>query len=144
MSKLSKATDGLLCAYEDAKLEISLLSFMLLEYHVSTDLQDIRHEVLSGTYGYTDAQFNESYNELEYYGYIVINHNFISFTSSTKKLFNTNHKRLSVVDKNLKIIGLKKLYVCSSAIFPTSGSVNPTMTLCALSNRLGDHLKKYL
>ena len=58
MSKLSKATDSLLCAYEDAKLEISLLSFMLLEYHVSTDLQDIRHEVLSGTYGYTDAQFN--------------------------------------------------------------------------------------
>ena len=57
--------------------------------------------------------------------------------------FNPNTK-LSVVDKNLKIIGLKKLYVCSSAIFPTSGSVNPTMTLCALSNRLGDHLRKYL
>ena len=57
--------------------------------------------------------------------------------------FNPNTK-LSVVDKNLKIIGLKKIYVCSSAIFPTSGSVNPTMTVCALSNRLGDHLRKYL
>ena len=54
------------------------------------------------------------------------------------------NKNLSVVDKNLKIIGLKKIYVCSSAIFPTSGSVNPTMTLCALSNKLGDHLRKYL
>ena len=53
-------------------------------------------------------------------------------------------KKLSVVDKNLKIIGLKKIYVCSSAIFPTSGSVNPTMTVCALSNRLGDHLRKHL
>ena len=53
-------------------------------------------------------------------------------------------KNLSVVDKNLKIVGLKKIYVCSSAIFPTSGSVNPTMTVCALSNRLGDHLRKYL
>ena len=42
------------------------------------------------------------------------------------------------------VVGLKKIYVCSSAIFPTSGSVNPTMTVCALSNRLGDHLKKYL
>ena len=57
--------------------------------------------------------------------------------------FNPN-KNLSVVDKNLKIIGLKKIYICSSAIFPTSGSVNPTMTVCALSNRLGDHLTKYL
>ena len=53
------------------------------------------------------------------------------------------NKNLSVVDKNLKIIGLKKIYVCSSAIFPTSGSVNPTMTVCALSSRLGNHLKKF-
>ena len=57
--------------------------------------------------------------------------------------FNPN-KNLSVVDKNLKIIGLKKIYICSSAIFPTSGSANPTMTVCALSNRLGEHLTKYL
>ena len=54
------------------------------------------------------------------------------------------NRKLSVVDKNLKIVGLNKIYVCSSAIFPTSGSVNPTMTVCALSNRLGDYLRKYL
>ena len=54
------------------------------------------------------------------------------------------NRKLSVVDKNLKILGLNKIYVCSSAIFPTSGSVNPTMTVCALSNRLGDYLRKYL
>ena len=48
----------------------------------------------------------------------------------------------SVVDKNLRIIGLKKIYVCSSAVFPTSGSVNPTMTICTLANKLGNHLKK--
>ena len=57
--------------------------------------------------------------------------------------FNPDSK-LSVVDKNLKIIGLKRIYVCSSAIFPTSGSVNPTMTVCALSIKLGDHLRRYL
>jgi hypothetical protein len=50
----------------------------------------------------------------------------------------------SVVDKNLKIIGLKRIYVCSSAVFPTSGSVNPTMTICTLANKLGIHLKKNL
>ena len=53
-----------------------------------------------------------------------------------------NNKDLSVIDKNLRILGLKKIYVCSSAIFPTSGSVNPTMTICALSSRLGNHLNK--
>ena len=50
----------------------------------------------------------------------------------------------SVVDRNLKIIGLKRIYVCSSAVFPTSGSVNPTMTICTLANKLGIHLKKNL
>ena len=53
-----------------------------------------------------------------------------------------HNKNLSIIDKNLKIIGLKNIYVCGSSIFPTSGSVNPTMTICALSNRLGDHLNK--
>ena len=47
-----------------------------------------------------------------------------------------------VVDKNLRLNGLQKIYVCSSAIFPTSGSVNPTLTICALAIRLGEHLLK--
>ena len=44
-----------------------------------------------------------------------------------------------VVDKNLKLQGLNRIYCCSSAIFPTSGSVNPTMTICALALRLAKH-----
>jgi len=55
--------------------------------------------------------------------------------------FNPN-KKLSVVDKNLRILGLNNIYVCSSAVFPSSGSANPTMTVCALGNRLGNHLVK--
>ena len=52
------------------------------------------------------------------------------------------NSNLSVVNKNLKVIGLRNTYICSSAIFPTSGSVNPTMTICALGSRLGDYLTK--
>ena len=50
----------------------------------------------------------------------------------------SNNNKLSNVDRNLKIRGLKNIYVCSSAVFPTSGSVNPTMTICALSSRLAN------
>jgi len=53
-----------------------------------------------------------------------------------------NNRQFSNLDKNLKILGLSNIYVCSSAIFPTSGSVNPTMTICALSRRLANHLVK--
>ena len=47
-----------------------------------------------------------------------------------------------LVNKNLKLNGLKNIYCCSSSVFPTSGSVNPTLTICALALRLGNYLIK--
>ncbi len=54
----------------------------------------------------------------------------------------SHNKNITSVDKNLKIYGLRNIYVCGSAIFPTSGSVNPTMTISALARRLGMYLLK--
>jgi choline dehydrogenase-like flavoprotein len=45
-----------------------------------------------------------------------------------------------VVDENLLVHGTDNLYVCSNAVFPTGSAVNPTLTLTAMSLRLGDHL----
>ena len=45
-----------------------------------------------------------------------------------------------VVDKNLRLYGTANTYVCSSAVFPTSGYSNPTHTVLALAVRLADHL----
>lgn len=47
-----------------------------------------------------------------------------------------------VVDENLKIFGVDNLYVCSNAVFPNTGAINPTLTLTALSIRLGEHLNQ--
>lgn len=45
------------------------------------------------------------------------------------------------VDPDLRLYGLANTYVCSSAVFPTSGFSNPTHTLLALAVRLGEHLR---
>lgn len=45
-----------------------------------------------------------------------------------------------VVDPNLRLYGINNGYVCSSAVFPTSGFSNPTHTLLALALRLAQHL----
>jgi choline dehydrogenase-like flavoprotein len=45
-----------------------------------------------------------------------------------------------VVDRDLKVHGVDNLYVCSNAVFSSSGSVNPTLTVTALALRLGDRL----
>jgi hypothetical protein len=55
-----------------------------------------------------------------------------------------SNKSNSVVNKNLKVWNSKNLYVCSTAVFPSSGSANTGMTLLAIAARLGDYLiKKY-
>ncbi|HEU4720459.1 MAG TPA: GMC family oxidoreductase [Gemmatimonadaceae bacterium] len=46
-----------------------------------------------------------------------------------------------VVDMNCRVHGVANLSVAGDAVFPTSGSANPTLTLVALSLRLSDHLK---
>lgn len=45
-----------------------------------------------------------------------------------------------VVDANCKVFGKENLFIAGSSVFPTSGWANPTLTIVALSMRLGDYL----
>jgi choline dehydrogenase-like flavoprotein len=47
---------------------------------------------------------------------------------------------IGVTDANLRVHGMDNLYICSNAVFPSGSAVNPTLTLTALTFRLGDHL----
>ena len=47
-----------------------------------------------------------------------------------------------VVDSNLEVVGLKGMFVCSTAIFPSGSHSNPTMTLLAFANRLAKQLNE--
>lgn len=49
-----------------------------------------------------------------------------------------------VVDRDCRVHGISNLYIGSSAVFPTSGHSNPTLTILALAMRLADHLKREL
>jgi len=48
--------------------------------------------------------------------------------------------RDGVVDVNLATFGVTNLYVASSAVFPTSGQANPTLTIVAFAARLAQYL----
>ena len=50
----------------------------------------------------------------------------------------------SVCDASLRVHGYANLYVSGSSVFPTSGAVNPTLTIVALALRLGAHLRRRL
>ena len=52
--------------------------------------------------------------------------------------------RAGVVDQNCQVHGIRNLYIGSSAVFPTSGHSNPTLTIIALCMRMADRLKREL
>ena len=52
-----------------------------------------------------------------------------------------NDKNTSVVDKNLKVHGIKNMFVCGSSVFPTGGHTNPTLSIIKLSLRLSNHIE---
>lgn len=52
--------------------------------------------------------------------------------------------RSSVVDANCRVHSVGNLYIAGSSVFPTSSQANPTLTLIALSLRLGRHLTQRL
>ena len=49
--------------------------------------------------------------------------------------------RQGVVDSDCRVFGVSNLYIAGSAVFPTSGQANPTLTIVALAIRLAGHLE---
>ncbi len=50
----------------------------------------------------------------------------------------------SVLDINCKAHDLDNLYVVDGSFFPSSGAVNPALTIAANALRVGDHLRERL
>ena len=48
----------------------------------------------------------------------------------------------SVLDKNCKFFGIKNLFVLDGSFMPSSGGVNPSLTITANSLRVSDHIVK--
>jgi choline dehydrogenase-like flavoprotein len=49
--------------------------------------------------------------------------------------------RQGVVDRNCRVHKINNFFIAGSSVFPTTGRVNPTLTIVALAIRLADHLK---
>jgi choline dehydrogenase-like flavoprotein len=50
--------------------------------------------------------------------------------------------RTSVVDRDCRMHDLANLYIAGSAVFPTTGYANPTLTIVAIAARLAAHLAR--
>ena len=71
---------------------------------------------------------------------------FINNISSAAHFTGTTRMGLTevdgVVDENLKIFNLNDVYVCDGGVFPSNGNANISMSILAMSFRLGELLTK--
>jgi len=51
-----------------------------------------------------------------------------------------NAPKTSVVDRNCKVHGVRNLFVSDGAVFVTQGCYEPTLTIMAISARVGEHI----
>lgn len=61
---------------------------------------------------------------------------------STTKM--NDSPRHGVVDRNARVHGVSNLYMAGSSIFPTCGANFPSISICALSLKLADHLREQM
>jgi choline dehydrogenase-like flavoprotein len=51
-----------------------------------------------------------------------------------------NEPKTSVVDRNCKVHGVRNLFVSDGAVFVTQGCYEPTLTIMAISARVGEYI----
>ena len=113
--------------------------------HLAFTEQDIRtvieaHRIFVDRYKAADAG-DLIYDEKELSEYV--RRRFLSFNSAAHHIGTTRmavSPERGVVDEHCKVHGVENLYVAGSSVFPTGGHANPTLTIVAIANRLGDHL----
>lgn len=50
-------------------------------------------------------------------------------------------EQFGVTDENCRVFGTDNVYVSGASLFPTSGALNPTLTVVALALRLAEHFR---
>jgi len=86
----------------------------------------------------------DSYLKKNNSGKFHSNYNDLEFTDASHHIGTTrmsNSPKNGVVDSNCKVHNIDNLFIAGSSVFPTSGHSNPTLTIVALSIRLGDYIR---
>jgi choline dehydrogenase-like flavoprotein len=71
-----------------------------------------------------------------------IAHNFQGIGHPAGTLRMGEASRTAIVDRNLRTFAFPNLFVLSTAVFPTIGHAQPTLTLVALAARLANHIEQ--
>jgi len=103
MGELAKESNTLLYTFEKADTGITFLSFLLLEYHVSTENYEKYSKSIMDFYGFTITQLTSSYSELNFNGYIRSHRSHVDVTEKAKKLIGSGNKVVNSMEvKRLK------------------------------------------
>lgn len=74
------------------------------------------------------------------FGYGTVHHSAGSLRMPARPKHDQDFAASSVVNEDLRVVGMDRLYVCDMSVMPISTAANPVRTLAALALRLSNHL----
>jgi len=98
MAQLKIETEKLMNSFQESKTGVSFVSFLVLEYHTSSDNRIKGGDTLSDFYGLIHEQLVEVYSELEFSGYITTDKGTIEVTKKATALLDKQVKRKNPVE----------------------------------------------
>lgn len=106
-------------------------------------LNDVTHQIFSrfesnGTQAQPDSWYGSNGKG---FGLGTVHHAACSLRMPYRWTYNSPFESTSVVDEDLRVNGIDRLYVCDMSVMPFSSAANPVRTLVALALRLSKHLE---
>jgi choline dehydrogenase-like flavoprotein len=123
--------DNLVDRFNQPKLKVNWKIDSTTINSVKVAYENLKLEIMSAFPDISNIQDSINFNSISELDFSPVNHH-MGGASIGK-----------VVDKNLKIKGITNLFVCSSAIFPTSSHSNPTLTTLALVSKMLDQNSEF-
>lgn len=138
---LSEYIQSLLCVAEDEPQDQNRVYLSDQKDEFGLQLPRIHHEYSKADYQRRDYLIAQARKILKKAGGKISRLMKIdSFSHAVGTLrFGENEKK-AVLDRNCRFFGLKNLYVVDGSFMPSSGGVNPSLTITANSLRVSQHL----
>jgi choline dehydrogenase-like flavoprotein len=141
VSLSSRFLQNLLCIAEDEPQERNGVTLSKEKDALGMELVQVQHRYSFADYERRDLLIDRAKDVLgKAGGLIKRSYEIDSFSHAVGSVRFGDDSEQSALDRNCRLRGLENLFVVDGSFMPTSGGVNPSLTIAANALRVGKHI----